>query len=42
VIVDANESMSDPVGVTGVVDALCVLWGHVGAWVSRYVISLLN
>jgi hypothetical protein len=35
VIVDANESMSHPVGVTCEVDALCVFWGHVGAWVSR-------
>ena len=42
VIVDANESMNNPVGVTCAVDALCVLWGHVGAWVSRYVIWLLD
>jgi hypothetical protein len=35
VIVDANDSMSNPVGVTCAVDALCVLWGHIGAWVSR-------
>jgi hypothetical protein len=42
VIVDANEGMISPVGVTCAVDALCVLWGHVGAWVSRGVILLLH
>jgi hypothetical protein len=42
VIVDANESMSNPVGVTYVVDALCVLWGHISAWVSRGVILLMD
>ena len=42
VIVDANESMSNPVGVTCAVDALCVLCGHVGAWVSQGVILLLD
>jgi hypothetical protein len=29
------RSMSNPVGVTCAVDALCVFWGPVGVWVSR-------
>jgi hypothetical protein len=29
------RSMSNPVGVTCAVDALCIFWGPVGAWVSR-------
>jgi hypothetical protein len=35
VIVDANQSMSNPVGVTCAVDVLCVIWGHVCACVCR-------
>jgi hypothetical protein len=28
-IVEALMSMINPVGVTGAVDVLCVIWGHV-------------
>jgi hypothetical protein len=34
VIVNADEGMISPVGVTGVVDVLCVMWGHVCRCVS--------
>jgi hypothetical protein len=36
VIVNADEGMISPVGVTSVVDVLCVMWGHVCGCVVVY------
>jgi hypothetical protein len=41
VIVNADEGMISPVGVTGVVDVLCVMWGHVCAGVLWCIILVV-
>jgi hypothetical protein len=41
VIVNADEGMISPVGVTGVVDVLCVMWGHVYGCVSRCILVVV-
>jgi hypothetical protein len=41
VIVNADEGMISPVGVTSVVDVLCVTWGHVCACVSWCIIVMV-
>jgi hypothetical protein len=41
VIVNADEGMISPIGVTDVVDVLCVMWGHVCGCVSSCILVVV-